>query len=91
MKRSFSLSGELHIVGIVAILLYLMLLSIIAMMWIRIEQQDETILNLRMRISETECCKIADREVIRMMCLHELFERIDNSDKTHSTIIYQLP
>ena len=40
MRHSFSLSGELHIVGIVAILLYFMLLSVIAMMWIRIERQD---------------------------------------------------
>ena len=86
MRHSFSLSGELHIVGIVAILLYFMLLSVIAMMWIRIERQDETIRNLRMKISETECCKIADKEAARIMCLHELFERIDNPDKKHSTI-----
>ena len=84
MRHSFSLSGELHIVGIVAIL------SVIAMMWIRIERQDETIRNLRMKISETECCKIADKEAARIMCLHELFERIDNPDKKHSTI-YQMP
>lgn len=90
MRHSFSLSGELHIVGIVAILLYFMLLSVIAMMWMRIERQDETIRNLRVKISETECCKIADKEAVRIMCLHELFERIDNSDKKHSTI-YQMP
>ena len=90
MRHSFSLSGELHIVGIVAILLYFMLLSVIAMMWIRIERQDETIRNLRIKISETECCKIADKEAVRIMCLHELFERIDYSDKEHSTI-YQMP
>ena len=86
MRHSFSLSGELHIVGIVAILLYFMLLSVIAMMWIRIERQDETIRNLRIK----ECCKIADKEAVRIMCLHELFERIDYSDKEHSTI-YQMP
>ena len=50
MRHSFSLSGELHIVGIVAILLYFMLLSVIAMMWIRIERQDETIRNLRIKV-----------------------------------------
>lgn len=90
MRHSFSLSGELHIVGIVAILLYFMLLSVIAMMWIRIERQDETILNLRIKISEIECSKIADKEAVRIMCLHELFERIDNLDNKHSTI-YQMP
>ncbi|MFR2069445.1 MAG: hypothetical protein ACLS4S_04305 [Bacteroides nordii] len=90
MRHSFSLSGKFHIVGIVAILLYFMLLSVISIMWIRIERQDEIIRNLRIKISETECCKIADKEAVRIMCLHELFERIDNSDNKHSTI-YQMP
>ena len=44
----------------------------------------------RIKISETECSKIADKEAVRIMCLHELFERIDNLDNKHSTI-YQMP
>lgn len=41
--------------GLAIILIYIVLLSIIAFMWIHIEEQDKTILYLHMKISNMEC------------------------------------
>lgn len=50
-------------------------------MWIHIEQQDEIISNLHMKISERERSRSTDKDAIRAMCWKELFDRIDNSQK----------
>lgn len=78
MRHHFYSSGELHTIGIIAILLYIVLSFIIAAMWMHIERQDETIRNLRMKISKMEYHQMTEKAVIRSMCLHELFDRIDN-------------
>lgn len=81
MRHSFYLPSKLHIAGLTTILLFVMLLSIIAIMWVHIRQQDEIILNLIMKVSEIEHSKASDKATIRTMCLHELFDRIDNAEK----------
>lgn len=78
MRHKFYFSDELHILGIIAILLYIILLFIIATMWIHIEQQDETIQKLRRKVIKMECNKAIDKVTICTMCLHKLFEKIDN-------------
>ena len=78
MRHHFYSSDELRTIGIIAILLYIVLLFIIAAMWMHIERQDETIRNLRMKISKMECRQMTEKAVIHSMCLHELFDKIDN-------------
>lgn len=86
MRYNIYLTRELRIVGAIAILPFVTLMSIIAVMWIHIKIQDEVILNLKMEVSELECYKEIDKALIRRMCLHELFEGIDYSEKTRTSI-----
>ena len=82
MGHIFYLSKEkYHTVGTTITLLFIILLTIIAFMWIHIEQQDEIISNLHMKISERERSRLTDKDAIRAMCWKELFDRIDNSQK----------
>ena len=78
MRLHFYSSDDLRTIGIIAIFLYIVLLFIIAAMWMHIERQDETIRNLRMKISKMECRRMTENAVIHSMCLHELFDKIDN-------------
>lgn len=55
MRYPYFFYSERHMFGLALILSYIVLLSIIAFMWIHIEQQDETIQYLRMKISNMEC------------------------------------
>lgn len=55
MRYRYYFYSERHMLGLAIILSYIVLLFIIAFMWIHIEQQDETILYLRMKISNMEC------------------------------------
>ena len=82
MGHIFYLSKEkYYTVGTTITLLFIILLTIIAFMWIHIEQQDEIISNLHMKISERERSRSTDKDAIRAMCWKELFDRIDNSQK----------
>lgn len=55
MRYRYYFYSERHMLGLAIILSYIVLSFIIAFMWIHIEQQDETILYLRMKISNMEC------------------------------------
>ena len=82
MGHIFYLSKEkYYTVGTTITPLFIILLTIIAFMWIHIEQQDEIISNLHMKISERERSRLTDKDAIRAMCWKELFDRIDNSQK----------
>ena len=88
MRHHFYSSDELRTIGIIAILLYIVLLFIIAAMWMHIERQDETIRNLRMKISKMECRQMTEKAVIHSMCLHELFDKIDHKEIIISILIF---
>lgn len=62
MRYHYYFYSERHMLGLAIILIYTILLSIIAFMWIHIEQQDETIQYLRMKISNMECCIERNKE-----------------------------
>ena len=82
MGHTFYLTEErFYVVGTIATLLFTLLLTIIAFMWIRIEQQKEIIPNLHIKISKMERSRLTDKDAVRTMCWKELFERIDNSQK----------
>lgn len=81
MRHNIYLQKEIRIVGVIVILSFVTLLSIIAVMWIHIKIQQEIILDLKMEISALSCYREADKSVIRGMCLDELFERIDSNNK----------
>ena len=81
MRHSFYFAKDLYIVGIIAILLIAMFLSIIAFMWMHIESQYETISTLNLKISAMEQSRMNEKDAVRAMCWKELFERIDNAQK----------
>lgn len=81
MGHNFYLSEDSCIVDLIATLLIVILLSIIAFMLLHIEQQDETISKLNMKVSKMEQAKMEDKDAVRIMCWKELFERIDNYHK----------
>lgn len=55
MRYHYCFHSEHHMLGFAIILICIILLSIITAMWIHIEEQDETILYLRMKISNMKC------------------------------------
>lgn len=77
MGHSFNFSEDSCLVSIIATLFIVILLTIIAFLILRIEQQDETISNLNMKISQMEQSKMVDKGAVRSMYLKELFERLD--------------
>jgi len=74
MGHSFNFSEDSCLVSIIATLFIVILLTIIAFLILRIEQQDETISDLNMKISQS---KMVDKGAVRSMYLKELFERLD--------------
>ena len=74
MGHSFNFSEDSCLVSIIATLFIVILLTIIAFLILRIEQQDETISDLNMQISQS---KMVDKGAVRSMYLKELFERLD--------------
>ena len=77
MGHSFNFSEDSYLVSIIATLFIVILLSIIAFMLLRIEQQDEAISDLNMRISQMEQSRMMGKDAVRSTYLKELFERLD--------------